>query len=161
MANLSVGKKNKTGDNWYTPKSAFQDIAHLIPKNKTIYEPFFGDGMSGKYLTELGFTVHHENLDFFEPTPFTYDIIVSNPPYTSKSRTFKRLRELDVPFMLLLPVSTITKQFVKKYFINQLQMVIPSRRIHFVRGGEQSKSSWFDVVWLCYKMGFPRDITYL
>ena len=138
MANLSVGKKNKTGDNWYTPKSAFQDIAHLIPKNKTIYEPFYGDGMSGKYLTELGFTVHHENLDFF-----------------------KRLRELDVPFMLLLPVSCITKQYTKKYFLNDLQMVIPSKRIHFVRGGEQSKSSWFDVCWLCYKMGFPRDITYL
>tara|TARA_R110000765_G_scaffold355950_1_gene446124 strand:+ start:3155 stop:3640 length:486 start_codon:yes stop_codon:yes gene_type:complete len=161
MSSLSVGKKNKTGDSWYTPKSAFEEIAHLIPKDKVIFECFYGNGMSGKYLTELGFEVIHENLDFFEPTPFTYDIIVSNPPYTSKSRTFKRLRELDVPFMLLLPVSCITKQYTKKYFLNDLQMVIPSKRIHFVRGGEQSKSSWFDVCWLCYKMGFPRDITYL
>jgi hypothetical protein len=162
MASLSVGKKNKTGDSWYTPKSAFEDIAHLIPKDKIIYEPFYGDGSSGKYLTELGFEVEHHDIDFFEPTtPFTYDVIITNPPYSSKSRTFKRLRELDVPFMLLLPVSTISKGFTKKYFLNDLQMVIPSKRIHFVRGGQQSKSSWFDVVWLCYKMGFPRDITYL
>jgi len=163
MASLTVGKKNKTGDSWYTPKSAFEDIAHLIPKDKVIWEPFYGDGSSGEYLKELGFEVEHHDIDFFEPTNFDYDLIVTNPPYSSKSRTFKRLRELDVPFMLLLPVSTISKGFTKKYFLNDLQMVIPSKRIHFVRGsdGEQSKSSWFDVVWLCYKMCLERDITYL
>tara|TARA_R110000787_G_scaffold104642_1_gene211893 strand:- start:4 stop:489 length:486 start_codon:yes stop_codon:yes gene_type:complete len=161
MTSLSVGKRNKTGDSWYTPKSAFEDIAHLIPKNKIIYEPFYGNGSSGKYLKELGFKVEHHDIDFFEPTNFDYDLIVSNPPYNSKLRTFKRLSELDIPFMLLLPVATITKQFTKKYFINQLQMVIPSKRIHFVRDGQQSKRSWFDCCWLCYKMGFPREITYL
>ena len=160
MAGLPF-KAGARDDEWYTPKYAFQDITHLIPKDKIIYEPFYGNGASGKYLTELGFTVHHENIDFFEPIPFEYEIIITNPPYTSKSRTFKRLRELDVPFMLLVPVSTITKQFTKKYFLNELQMVIPSKRIHFVRGGNQSKSSWFDVVWLCYRMNLEKDITYL
>jgi hypothetical protein len=160
MAGLPF-KAGARNNEWYTPKSAFEDIAHLIPKNKIIYEPFYGDGSSGKYLTELAFKVEHHDIDFFEPTPFDYDIIITNPPYTSKSRTFKRLRELDVPFMLLLPVSTISKGFTKKYFLNDLQMVIPSKRIHFVRGGEQSKSSWFDVVWLCYKMNLEKDITYL
>ena len=156
---LSTGAKD---DEWYTPQYAFADIAHLIPKDKVIWEPFYGDGASGRYLTDLGFRVeHHENLDFFESAPYDYDIIVSNPPYSNNILTFKRLRELDVPFMILVPVSTITKQFTKKYFLNDLQMVIPSKRIHFTRGGEQSKRSWFDVVWLCYKMEFPRDIIYL
>jgi len=148
-------------DDWNTPKSVWESIAHLLPKDKVIWECFYSNGKSGEYLTELGFNVEHHKIDFFEDPPFDYDLLVENPPYTSKSRTFKRLRELDIPFMLLVPVATVTKQFLKKHFINQLQMVIPSKRIHFVRGGEQSKSSWFDVVWLCYKMNLERDITYL
>jgi len=161
MASLALTAR-ECNNEWYTPKSAFADIAHLIPKGNVIWEPFYGDGSSGQYLTELGFNVeHHEHLDFYESAPLDYDMIVTNPPYTSKSRTFKRLYELDVPFMILVPVSTITKQFTKRYFINELQMVIPSKRIHFVSGGEQSKRSWYDVCWLCYKMELARDITYL
>tara|TARA_R110002153_G_scaffold54274_1_gene151205 strand:+ start:1995 stop:2480 length:486 start_codon:yes stop_codon:yes gene_type:complete len=161
MSSLSVGKKNKTGDNWYTPKSAFEDIAHLIPKDKVIFECFYGDGSSGKYLTELGFTVEHHDIDFFEPTPFDYDIIVSNPPFSKKIAIFKHLAKLDKPFILLVPVSILTKQYLKKYFKDKVQIIIPKSRIHFLKNGQAGTGCWFDTIFICYKINLQRDITFL
>jgi hypothetical protein len=161
MASLTVGKKNKTGDEWFTPKSAFQDIAHLISKDKVIWEPFYGDGSSGKYLTELGFEVIHEPLDFFEQTNFDYDIIVSNPPFSKKIAIFKHLAKLDKPFILLVPVSIITKQYLKKYFKDKVQIIIPKSRIHFLKNGQAGTGCWFDTIFIAYRMNLEKDITYL
>ena len=59
---------DKKVDNYMTPKSAWEQIKHLIPNNKVIWEPFYGDGKSGEYLKELGFNVIHEDIvsgDFY------------------------------------------------------------------------------------------------
>ena len=53
-------------DDYMTPKSAWENIKEFIPHNKVIWEAFFGDGESGKYLKELGFNTIHEDIDFFE-----------------------------------------------------------------------------------------------
>ncbi len=66
-------------DDYMTPKYAWEWIVDYIPKNKIIWESFYGDGDSGKYLTALGFNVIHEPIDFF--TNDKGDIIVSNPPF--------------------------------------------------------------------------------
>ena len=61
-----VYTKNQAKDDEYmTPKSAWEQIAPFIPKDKVIYEAFYGDGSSGAHLRELGFTVIHEPIDFF------------------------------------------------------------------------------------------------
>ena len=62
-----------------TPKSAWEHIKDYIPK-KVLWEAFYGDGDSGKYLRELGFTVIHEPIDFF--TENRGDVVVSNPPFS-------------------------------------------------------------------------------
>ena len=69
-------------DDYMTPKYAWEDIKEYIPKKK-IWEAFYGNGKSGDYLTELGFDVIHEEIDFFEND--LGEIIVSNPPF-SKSK---------------------------------------------------------------------------
>ena len=78
-----------------------------------------------------------------------------------KPKVFKRLAEIDKPFMMLVPVSTMTKKFLKTYFQDKIQIVIPKSRIHFVKNGEQTKSSWFDTCWITYKMNLEKDITFL
>ena len=166
MAGLTLrgGKKNiqfGREDDWCTPKSAWEDIAHLIPKDKIIWESFYCNGQSGKDLTELGFKVEHHDIDFFDDPPFDYDILVSNPPYSMKPKVFKRLAEIDKPYMMLVPVSTMTKKFLKTYFQDKIQIVIPKSRIHFVKAGEQTNGSWFDTIWVCYNMNLEKDITYL
>ena len=150
------------GDNEYmTPKEVWVSIAHLIPKDKVIFEGFYGDGNSGKYLKELGFKVESHDVDFFDDQKFNYDIIISNPPYSIKAKVFKKLYEINKPFMLLVPVSTITKQYLKKYFKDKIQIVIPQKRIQFIKDGVQNNRCYFDTLWICYKMGFKSDILFL
>lgn len=150
------------GDNEYmTPKEVWVSIAHLIPKDKVIFEGFYGDGNSGKYLKELGFKVESHDVDFFDDQKFNYDIIITNPPYSIKAKVFKKLAEINKPFMLLVPVSTITKQYLKKYFKDKIQIVIPQKRIQFIKDGVQNNRCFFDTIWICYKMGFKSDILFL
>lgn len=166
MASLTLrgGKKainfNKD-DDYMTPKEVWESISHLIPKDKILWECFYGDGKSGEYLQDLGFKVEHHKIDFFNDPPFKYDILVSNPPYSIKPKVFKRLAEIDKPFMMLVPVSTMTKKFLKTYFQDKIQIVIPKSRIHFIKNGLQTKASWFDTLWVCYKMNLEKDITFL
>ena len=65
-------------DDYMTPKSAWEAIKHLVPKDKVIWEPFYGDGNSGQLLREIGFDVIHQDEDFFENN--RGDIVISNPP---------------------------------------------------------------------------------
>ena len=166
MAGLSIrgGKMNinfKNDDSYMTPKEVWESISHLIPKDKIIWECFYGDGKSGEYLTELGFNVEHHDIDFFDDPSFNYDILISNPPYSCKPKVFKRLADLDKPFMMLVPVSTMTKKFLKTYFQDKIQIVIPKTRIHFIKNSVQTKSSWFDTIFIAYRMNLENDITFL
>ena len=51
-------------DDFMTPNYAWDNIKHLIPTDKVIWESFYGDGTSGDYLRELGFDVIHEDIDY-------------------------------------------------------------------------------------------------
>jgi hypothetical protein len=164
MAGLTIrgkGIKFEKDDNWNTPKSAWELIKDYIPTGKVIWEAFYGDGNSGEYLRQMGFDVIHEKEDFFE-TEKKGDIIISNPPFSCKVKIFQRLRKLDLPFILILPISTISKQFYMEYFADKCKIIIPNKRIHFEKNGEQSTRSWFDVVFICYKIDtFNKQILYL
>jgi len=149
---LAFKTKKKDGcDNYYTPKSAWIEVDKYIPKDKLVWEAFYGDGTSAQYLRELGCSVVSEDVDFFD-NKIEFDCIVTNPPFLCKKKVFERLRELDKPFILILPVSTITKAFYQAYFAHKCGVIIPKKRIHFMRNGEQTSRSWFDVIYICYKI---------
>jgi hypothetical protein len=149
-----------------TPKYAWENIKHLIPTDKVIWEAFYGNGKSGEYLKELGFNVIHEPIDFFENN--LGDIIISNPPFSKSKEIMKRLKELDKPFIVILPVSKLNTSYVRENYMNtKLQVIIPKKRIHFEKlvNGEKIKG-WknacnFDCFYYCYKMNLPNDITWL
>ena len=163
MAGLSIrgkGIKFHNDDSYMTPKSAWEQIKQYIPKDKLIWECFYGDGQSGVFLQELGVNVIHEKIDCF--TENRGDIIVSNPPYSCKVKVFERLKELNKPFMLILPVSIITKKFYMEYFADKCKIIIPPKRIQFIKNNIQTSRSWFDVIYICYKIDtLDKQITYL
>ena len=147
-------------DDYMTPKYAWEDIIQYIPKDKIIWEAFYGDGKSGNYLHELGLNVIHGPTDFFECD--RGDIIVSNPPFSLSKEIMKRLLILDKPFILIFPSSKINTQYFREWKDKGLQIIIPRKRIQFIKNGEELKNQCaFDCFYYCYKMNLPNAIIWL
>ena len=151
-------------DDYMTPKSAWENIKQYIPEDKVIWESFYGDGKSGDYLTELGFAVVHNDNDFFESDQG--DVIVSNPPFSKTKEIMERLIILDKPFILIMPSAKMVTKAIRENFKdtdNPLQIIIPRKRIQFIKNGEDfhEKKCNFDCYYYCYKMNLPRDIIWL
>ena len=152
-------------DDYMTPKYAWENIKEYIPTDRVIWESFYGDGASGKYLTELGFNVIHEKVDFFEND--LGEIIISNPPFSIAKEVLKRLKDLDKPFILIMPSSKINTSYFRDFFggDKKLQIIIPRKRIHFekhIKGEKECKNACnFDCFYYCYKIDLKNDITWL
>lgn len=155
-------------DDYSTPFSAWENIKDYIPKNKLIWEAFYGDGESGSYLEKLNFNVIHQPIDFFD---FNLgDIVVSNPPFSKVPEILTRLKDLDKPFILILPSSKINTQYFRKLFGNDpdpIQIIIPRKRIQFKKLVDgKCPDNWksdcnFDCFYYCWKINLPRDIVWL
>jgi len=151
--------KGITDNDYMTPKYAWENIQQFIPKDKVIWEAFYGDGKSGEYLQELGFEVIHNKNDFYKSNEG--DICVSNPPFSQSKEVITRLVKLDKPFILILPCNKITTQYFR-ILKNKIQIIIPKKRIHFDKKQEGWKNAcYFDCFYYCYKMNLPRDIVWL
>ena len=154
----------KDNDNYFTPKEAWENIKDFIPKNKIIWEAFYGDGKSGEYLEELGFEVIHKPVDFF--TNDLGDIIVSNPPFSLCQKIISRMKVIQKPFIMILPCQKMCYQYFKSFGKDnkELQIIIPKKRINFnYEGKDESKrsSANFDCFYYCWKMNLENDITFL
>ena len=152
-------------DDYMTPSYAWEWIKQYIPTDAIIWDAFYGDGNSGRDLTELGFNVIHEPIDFFENV--RGDVIVSNPPFSKKKEVFTRLKELDKPFIMICPSSMLNTQYIRNLFKNDLQIIIPNKRINFLKLVNGAvPDNWgdrcnFDCFYYCYKMNLPKDIIWL
>ena len=165
MAKLSSLKEH---DDYMTPRYAWENIKEYIPKDKVIWEAFYGDGNSGKHLQDLGFNVIHEDVDFFEND--LGECIVTNPPFSNTKKVLQRMVELDKPFIMIMPVLKINTQYFRKLFSNnkdQIQIIVPRKRIQFIKlvdgvVPENYKSRCaFDCFYYCWKMNLPKDIIWL
>jgi hypothetical protein len=124
-------------DQYGTPASAWQNVAHLLPAHLRIWEPFWMDGASGQYLRALGFTVHHENEDFFKIDKAGAlqrgDIVVSNPPFSRKQELLRRLKDLGLPFVLILEDNVQATEYYHNIFGTDRPTVLsPQKRFGFV-----------------------------
>ena len=150
-------------DDYMTPKYAWENIKHIIPKDKVIWESFYGDGKSGEYLKELGFNVIHEPVDFFEND--LGEVICSNPPFSLVDKIMNRLLLLDKPFILLMPVAKLHTNALRKWEGKGLKLVVPRKRVHFdkLENGEitKTKKCNFDCYYYCYKIDLPNALVFL
>ena len=160
MPTIYCGKSlGYTGnDNFMTQKETWELIKDFIPKDKKIWESFYGDGKSGQWLKELGFDVIHQDIDFFENN--LGECIVSNPPFGKKKRILSTLYERNTPFILIMPYEVIFYKYFDKFKTKDLQLIIPKRRIHFIKEGELKKFN-FDCVFFCWKMNLENDLNFV
>lgn len=158
-------KHREHHDDYMTPKIAWKNITKFIPNDKIIWECFYGDGKSGKHLTELGFNVIHEDKDFFKWSPKKYDICVSNPPFHNRKKYLTKLQEMGKPFIMIMPINTLGTQYLKKLFKNEIQVIIPKKRLCFDKlvNGKIVEAPYpnFDCLYYCWKMNLPRDIIFI
>ncbi len=156
-------KTFKVHDDYMTPKSAWASIKQYIPKDKVIWEAFYGDGKSGQYLSELGFEVIHKNVDFYENK--LGEIIVTNPPFSGAKKVMKRLLTLDMPFIMIMPSSKINTSYFREWKDKNIQIIIPRKRIQFIKLVDgmavKTKGCNFDCFYYCYKMNLKKDIIWL
>ena len=137
------------------------------PKDKIIWEAFYGNGDSGSHLTELGYNVIHEPRDFFTEPPDEWDIIVSNPPFSQSKEVLTKMLEYDKPFIMIMPSSKINTGYFRAWKDKGIQIIIPKKRIHFTKLVDgKVPDKWknacnFDCFYYCYKIDLPKDIIWL
>jgi len=161
-------KKCDKSDDYMSPKYVWENIIDYIPKDKIIWESAYGDGESGENMRSLGLNViHREDLDFFKDEPKEWDIQITNPPFSNKKDWFKRSKELGKPFIIVSPCSAINTKYMRELFTNELQILIPRKRINFIKKIDgKVPIDWtdrcnFDCFYFCYKMNLPKDIIWL
>ncbi len=151
LSNMKISRV-KDEDFYETPENATETIIKYIPNNiKTIWEPCCGNRAMSKVFEKYGYNVIStdinmgEEYNFFSYEPKQeYDIIITNPPFSYKTEFLKRSFELNKPFILLLPITTL--EGINRYNIfkdNKISLIVLNRRINFMR----NKSNYFNCSW--------------
>lgn len=170
---------NQKNDECYTRKNEADRLVkylvkyRVISKRQRIWLPF-NDYKSAIYCSL--FKNNFKNLlatndDFYKIANKTkYDIIISNPPFSHRSKLFNKLIELNKPFILLQPIMffnngtciKILTKFGAKFgalcpnkrmsFERNIGFLCPNKNMGFiVNGKEYDHTSAFYSFWLCFK----------
>ena len=152
---------DKNSDNYSTDKKGWADIESYIPKDKKIWAPFYSDGKQKEYFEEMGYDIIHDDKDFFSYTP-EYDILVDNPPFSKLRDILYKLKEIDKPFILIMPSSKINAVWFQKLFKDYLQLIIPLKKIPFTHINPDIPFNFnWGTYYYCYKMNLSKDLIFL
>jgi hypothetical protein len=164
MANFVDSPHFETHNDYYTPKSAWENIKYFVDRKgyKKVFEAFMlnSNEQSKKNLEELGYEVlGDKNVDFLNEETQSpeiinkeYDIIISNPPFERvssfknrkdnlKYRCIQRLFELDKPFIIIMnSLNIFSGWFAELVNEKDIKFIFPSTKIEFDKfkeGGEE------------------------
>ena len=153
---LGLMGKNHS-DELYTPEYAFDILKPFIDKDLIIYECADGTGKLREKMIKEGFKVV-SGKDFFKEEDYDFNIIITNPPYSKKTKFLEKCYWLAKPFALLMPITALEgikrQKLYSKYGI---QILFPKKRIDF----NGKKRVWFYTAWFCYGLNLPKDLTFL
>lgn len=151
----------KDSDNYISDKRCWEIIKDYIPTDKKIWGPFYCDGTQKKYFSELGFDIIHEDEDFFANNKG--EVIIDNPPFSLKREVLTRCKELDKPFILIIPTCLLSLKWFQELFKNEIQILIPTKRITFkhLKNPKKGYTPPFGSFYYCYKMNLPKDLIFI
>lgn len=150
MASTSISMLGKTGNNaasdeCYTPPEAVMPLLPYLRKDMRWYEATSGTSKSiSSVMRGNGFKVTDALGDFFA-TEHGCDGIVTNPPYSKKDKFIAECYRQELPFALLLPVSSFQGQKRGKMFAeNGVDVLVLNQRVDFTgKGAPHFGVAWF------------------
>jgi hypothetical protein len=155
-------------DDFFTQENTFKQIAPFIPKNKKIYMPFYSpyskcNELLGKYIDN---EIIYEDKDFFS-YKITEGVVCDNPPFSLKQKILKKLLEDDTPFMLILPISTLSYKYFRMFNNSNIQILLFNGRPKYCKCNKEGvidngkSSPAFDSIVICYKIGLQKDLMFM
>lgn len=145
---LSITGNNSQSDECYTPNSALVPLLNILKKDIVYYDCTSGQSNNiVNFLNQNGFTCKGSNgRDFLTDTFDEYDCIITNPPYSKKDQFIKKCYEINKPFALLLPVSSLQGIYRGSVFQKYgIEILVLNKRVDFTG----KKSPHFGVAWFC------------
>jgi hypothetical protein len=150
-------------DECFTPYCAVHPILEFIPKDATVWCPFdTEESMFVKAISKTNKVVYsHINAgqDFFEYEPKSWDVIVSNPPFTKKRKYFERALAFKKPFALIMTNVWLNDSAPLQMFADkELQLLMFDKRISFLdKEGNSMGKPTFSSSYYCWNF-LPKQI---
>lgn len=163
-------------DEYYTPDYCMDYILPYVKKlkgrkkNFTVWEPACGAQRAiVTYLSRHGIDAIGTCLskgpkyDFLTFAPaFSFDMILTNPPFTLKKQFIHKCLEHKKPFILLMPLRILENtSWYSLYLENDFSFLIPTKRIDYIKpDGTKSKSA-FQSGFLTYGLALGQKIMFI
>ena len=155
----SIYRNNKEkSDEYYTPHYAIYPLLQYLPKDKVIWECTDTSGSISSYLREKGYNVVSTADNFFSYDKPQGDIIVTNPPYSLKTEFLEHSYKLNVPFALLLPLTSL--EGLKRqelYRKHDISLILFNKRVQF---RSDRSGAWFATAWFIHGISLPSQLNF-
>ena len=148
----------------YTPPVALDSIEQFLPKDVIYWEACYGMGHMADELLKRGFgVIGHEDIDCLSELPKEqWDIWITNPPFNGNKKFIRRAIELGKPFAFLLRLEHLGGVEAMELLGNlDFQIIIPKKRINYIKSEGKTSSSPFHSIWLTYGLKLPKQINYV
>ena len=157
-------------DHFQTPEEAIYPLIPYLKPNTRIWEPSCGKGHLLATLRKFGFSsIGTDVLDdgrssFFDfPLhPISYDVLITNPPYSIKTAWLRRCYEIGKPFALLLPLTAlegVERQGMYSHY--GIEILVPDKRFNFLCPIKPKSSSWFMTAWFTWGLNIGSPLTFV
>lgn len=168
---MKLDKIINVDDEYYTPPYAIHPILSYIDPKLKIWCPFdteesFFVRIFKSERRDVVYSHLEAGQDFFEYEPNDYDIIISNPPFSIKTKVFKRLYELDKPFAMILGFTSIFEGDDRHSLFKEkgCELMFFNKRISFLKSLsypnlQYKPSPPFSSVYIC-KDVLPESIVF-
>jgi hypothetical protein len=150
-------------DESYTPDYGVEPILEYIPKNAIVWCPF--DTIDSEFVKQISkqnevvFSHIKYGQDFLTYEPDSWDIIVSNPPFTNKRKFFERALSFNKPFALIMTNTWLNDSAPKQLFKDKdLQLLMFDKRMRFNNpDGRANNLITFSSSYYCWNF-LPKQI---
>jgi len=155
-------------DDFQTPEWVLDYLMPYIPKKWTIWECACGKGNLVRGLQTREYRVIFSDIlngaifDFLaQLPPISFDMILTNPPYTSKDRFLAQCYEFNKPFALLMPLTALEGQKRQAlYREHGLELILLPRRVNFETPSGEGAGAWFASAWFTSGLQIGHGLTF-